>query len=643
MDLSSVSSQLNISVQELRQKAAAAGFIISAKANKIDNQLAKKVLSVLGKKTIEQPESSIKEVELGAFVKVRDFADKLGRPVTEIIKMLIQNGIMATLNEEIDFETASIIASDLGVEAKKLEDTHKHLGLGHVQEILAEEKDGELTERPPIVAVMGHVDHGKTSLLDAIRKTDVAAGESGGITQHIGAYQTKHNSKIITFLDTPGHEAFAEMRARGANVTDLIVLVVAADDGVRPQTLEVINRAKFTDTPVIVAINKIDKEGANILKVKQELSSYGLVAEEWGGKTVMVEISAKQGQGIDQLLEMILLSAEVEGFKANPTGTTVGTVIESHSEVGKGAVATVVIQNGTLKVGDIVVAGHAYGRVKAMEDEHGKRLKTAGPAEPAQIAGFSTTAQAGDVLVIAPSIDEAKRISDSRLKEERSHKLYAKTKLTGDAASKSVKLILKSDVAGSLEAIIQSLDKLKNDEVAIQLLSSGVGEVNESDVLLAQTTGATIVAFRAKTNSQAISLAKQKKVTIDDYDVIYELLEDITSAVIALFTPEYEHKTLGRGKILAIFRTDKGEMIVGGRVDEGYIAKNKAINVWRSGELQGTAKIAELQQSKVAASEVSQGNEFGIKLETSVKIKEGDVLESFDQVLKQKTLTKDGK
>ena len=645
MNLSSLSSELNISIPDLRSKARAKGFFISDRANKIDNFLAKKILEALAEPSAKTLESNAapaakKVIKLPSFIKVRDFATLLNLPVTQVIKVLITNGIMATINEEVDFETATIVAQDLGFEVEAHTDDvgQKEFGIGFLNEVLAAEKEEDLKPRPPIVAIMGHVDHGKTTLLDTIRKTNVAGGESGGITQHIGAYQVKKNGKFITFLDTPGHEAFSEMRARGANVTDLIILVVAADDGVRPQTLEVINRAKFTDTPMLVAINKVDKPDANVMRVKQELAGHGVLTEEWGGKTIAVEISAKQNQGIDTLLEMILLTAEIENFRANPNGKTIGTIIESKITQGKGATASVIVQNGTLKVGDIIVAGGAFGRIRSLEDEHGKKLKEALPSAPAQISGFSETPQAGDILQTVESLDEARSIALNAQRKHQSHRLTSKQAILGDAENKTLNLIIKTDGAGSLEAIKQSVAKLKNDEVKINILNEGVGEINESDVLLADNSKATIVAFRSKVNPKAINLAKQKKVTIDSYDVIYELLEAITSAVIKMFTPELEKVVHGKAKILAIFRTEKGQMIIGGRVEEGEIKKSSQIAIQREGVEIGKGEILDLQHSKVAAKSVLQSEEFGMKLKTSVKILEGDVLESFEEKIKPKSL-----
>ena len=636
-----------MSIQELRAKANAAGFRISPRANKIDNYLARQIKQALGSKVKEdtKPKNAVPvKIELPAFIKVRDFAELLKLPITEVIKTLIQNGVMATINEEIDFETASIIATDLGFEvASEKTEAVKEFGSGFLQEQLAANADAEKKPRAPIVAVMGHVDHGKTTLLDAIRATDVVAGESGGITQHIGAYQVKHDGKTLTFLDTPGHEAFVEMRARGANVTDLIILVVAADDSVRPQTIEVINRAKFTNTPIIVAINKIDKEAANIAKTKQELAEHGILTEDWGGKTIAVEISAKNKIGIDKLLDMVLLQAEVENYTANPAGKTLGTVIESHLSQGQGPVATVIVQNGTLKVGDIIVAGMGFGRVKSMEDEHGKKLKNAGPSTPVVIAGFSNLPEAGDILQTSDSLDEARQIGITAQKLKHSRRLSVRSKIQGNTEDKSLNLILKADVAGSLEAIGQSFNKLKNDEVQINVLNEGIGEVNENDVMLADSSKATIIAFRVKANPKALNLAKQKKVSIDNYDVIYELLEDVTSAVVELFTPEMEKLVFGRAKVLAIFRTEKTQMIIGGQVSEGELRKNKQIAVVKKddeGLWQEVARgeVLELQQGKVDTKEVTRGNEFGMKIKTSYKLQEGDIIESFEESLKHKSL-----
>lgn len=642
MDLSSLSQQLNLKEKELRQKAAEAGIRLSPRARKVDNYLARQIMDALQPKRPLQPSAprERRKIKLPAFIKVKDYVDLLKISVSDVIKTLLKNGVMANINEEIDFETAAIVAEELGfdVEEEKSQNSSE-LGQSSLQEMLSKEDPNNLKPRPPIVAVMGHVDHGKTSLLDYIRKTNVVSGEAGAITQHIGAYQVKKNGKFITFLDTPGHEAFSEMRARGANVTDLIVLVVAADDGVKPQTIEVINRAKFTNTPLIVAINKIDKEGANLQRAKQELAEHGVLTEDWGGKVAAVPISAKTGQGVDDLLEMILLTAEVEDFKANPDGITLGTVIEAHLSKGKGPVATVIIQNGNLKVGDIVAIGGAYGRVRQLEDEYGKKIKEAVPSTPAQLSGLSDVPQVGDILRKIESLEEAKNLAFNIQRKERLRRINRNQNISVDAKNKTLNLILKTDVGGSLEAIKKSFEVLKNDEVKINIISEGVGEISETDVNLAASSKSTIIGFNTKANVKAINLAKQQSVPIDIYDIIYELIEDVTTAVVKMLSPELIVTVLGKAKILKIFMTDKKEMIIGGKVEDGLIRKNSKINIIRDKVVLGQGEIVELQQSKIAAKEVNAGNEFGMKIKSSVKIQEGDVLESVEEKLKAKQLS----
>lgn len=638
MDLSSLSKQLNINEKDLRQKANAAGIFISPKARKIDNYVAKQVFEALQPKPkfVDIKDKVPKKVKLPAFLKVKDYIDILGLSTSDVIKALLKNGVMANINEEIDYDTAAIVAEELGFEAEEAQAESQELGASSLQEMLKTESDTELKHRPPIVAVMGHVDHGKTSLLDYIRKTNVVSGEAGAITQHIGAYQVKKNGKYITFLDTPGHEAFSEMRSRGANVTDLIVLVVAADDGVKPQTIEVINRARFTNTPLIVAVNKIDKEGANVMRVKQELAEQGVLTEDWGGKTAAVPLSAKSGEGIDDLLEMILLTAEVEDFKANPNGKTLGTVIESHLSQGKGPVATVIVQNGCLKVGDIVTIGAAFGRIRAMEDENGKKLKEAPPSTPALISGLSAVPQAGDVMRTTETLEEAKDSAFQIQRKERVRRINQNQRIKGDEDSKTLNLVIKADVAGSLEAIKQSLEKLKNDEVTINIISEGVGEISENDVTLAGTSKSTVIGFNTKPNAKAINLAKQQKVVIDLYDVIYELIEDVTTAVVKMLSPELIKTSHGKAKILKIFMTEKKEMIIGGKVEEGMLTKAGDIAIIRDGEEVGRGEILDLQQNKVSVKEVNAPSEFGMKVKTHSKVMEGDIIECFEEKLKAK-------
>lgn len=643
MHLASLSSQLNISIQELRAKAAVAGIRIPPRASKVDHAVAEQLLNLLSKNSEARASKQVgpkapTQIKLSAVVTVRELADALRQPVTAVIKKLVQNGVLATINESLDFDTAAIIAHEFGVEAESSSSAPVRPGVGHVKEVLAGENQAVLKTRPPVVAVMGHVDHGKTTLLDAIRSSEVAGSESGGITQHIGAYSVKHKGRPITFLDTPGHEAFAAMRARGASVTDMIVLVVAADDGVRPQTVEVINRAKFAQIPLVVAINKVDAPGANIQRVLQELATAGVLVESWGGETLVAEISARNKQGIDQLLDFVLLQADILELGANPQGQMVATVIESQSLTGQGAVATVIVQNGTLKVGDAVFAGATAGKVKNLLDDKGHKLSQVLPGFPALVVGLSDKAEAGDVMCAGESVDAVKRQAELIRKHEHSRRLQSKAVLKTDDTEKKLALIIKADVAGSLEAVEQALAQIKTDEVTVEIVQSGVGDVSDSEVLMASNAKASILAFRAKTSPTAAILARQKGVVIDQYDVIYELLADVTDAVLKMCTPEYERVITGRLKILQIFRTDKDEQIVGGRVTDGEVASNLPLLVVREGQELGQVKILELQEQKTSSSRVGVGHECGMKLSGQVKLKVGDEVQNFTETLKKKIL-----
>lgn len=645
MNISTLSQQLNMSVQELRSKMAELGFKVSPKQRKIDNSVAKEVLEKIKPQTpvAETPDADSKKLAIPPHVIVKDLASKMKLPVVDVIKALIKNGVMAAMNEEIDFDTASVVASDFGFEAEVEATGGKNvLTSGYVAEVIAKEQADESTasqfvERPPIVAVMGHVDHGKTTLLDTLRKTNVAAGEAGAITQHIGAYQVYHKGKVITFLDTPGHEAFTQMRARGANVTDIIILVVAADDGVKPQTIEVINRARLANVPMIVAISKIDKPDATPDRVKQQLSENGVLIEEWGGKVPAVPFSARTGKSLDELLDMALLVAEVENFKANPKGAVVGTVIESHVAKGQGSVATVIVQNGTLKVGDLIVAGQAFGKIRSLESPSGEKIRQAGPGDPAMVQGLSELPQAGDIFQTVETLDEAR----SQAREFANHLRDRRLLREGiKATGKTLNLILKADVQGSLEAIVQALEELKSrtSEVQLNIIDQSVGEIAETDVLRAESAGATIVAFNTKPTAAANSLAKAKKVPVDIYNIIYELIEDVTKALVAMLSPEVIRTVLGTAKILAVFRTDGYKQIIGGKVEEGKITANSLFRVLRQGEEVATGKIEELQRNKQSANVVESGQEFGLRIETTGKVAEGDVLEIYTEEVKARKL-----
>ncbi|MEJ0021699.1 MAG: translation initiation factor IF-2 [Candidatus Doudnabacteria bacterium] len=532
------------------------------------------------------------------------------------------------------------MASDLGFNVSETQETTTRLGLGYVADEVKKEqaeKPAEFITRPPIVAIMGHVDHGKTTLLDMIRSTKVVDTESGGITQHIGAYQVNRNGKLITFLDTPGHEAFAAMRARGANVTDIIVLVVAADDGVKPQTIEVINRAKLTATPMIVAINKVDRPDANVERVKKELADYGVLVEEWAGTTPVAKISALSGAGVDDLLDLILLQSEVLDLKANPSGAALGTVIESHLSRTLGSIATILVQNGTLNLSDFVAVGRAYGKIRSMTDPKGAKVKSAGPSSAVLITGLSDVPSAGDVLKTYTTADEAKAYAESIIKSERAKKMAVSKKklnLTG----KDLNLIIKVDVLGSLEAINEALNKLKNTEVKLNILEEGAGEITENDVLRAAAANAVIIGFHTRLNVQAAKLAQAKNVVVQQYDIIYELIEDLTRQVVEMLTPEVLRTDLGRAKVLAIFRTEKDKMIIGGNVAEGKIKDGAEFEIKRGDEMVGKGQVLELQQNKIKTREVLHGSEFGSSVKTSNKIEAGDVLVMFEETIRKKTL-----
>ena len=638
MNIASLSQELNISVTELRRRMSEAGFRISARARKVDNVLAREILDKLKPKPkITGPATSaVKTITIPSVISVRDFAVSLGLPASAVIKSLITNGVMASLNEQIDYDAAAVVAHELGFIAEQAREGAS--GAETVADVLARQNSENLKPRPPIVAVMGHVDHGKTKLLDTIRSTNVIDTEAGAITQHIGAYRVLYKEKWITFLDTPGHEAFAAMRARGANVTDIIILVVAADDGVKQQTLEVINRAKLTKTPMIVAVNKIDKAEANPELVKKQLAEAGVAPEEWGGNTIFVPISAKQNLGVDKLLDMILLTAEVAEFKADPSGEIVGTVIESRLSKTQGPTASVIIQSGTLAVGSIVSVGAGYGRVRILHDEHRRNLKTAGPSTPVRISGLSEVPGVGDLLRVYPDLRTAEAVARQALLSRKAKHLAAKSGIAADVENQQLNLIIKADMQGSLEAITQELNKLENKDVKIKIISAGVGDINESDVLNAESAHANIVGFHNNVSPAAARLVKQKKVNIAVYDIIYELTEEVTQAILKMVLPEVEILVVGRAKILAVFMTEKNETIVGGVVTEGEIARDRKVAIERGEGKIGEGKIEELQHNKLPIPKVKKGEEFGVKISTKAKLAKGDYIAVQEERIKEKKL-----
>ena len=500
-----------------------------------------------------------------------------------------------------------------------------------------EDKEEDLVPRPPVVVVMGHVDHGKTSLLDAIRDTNVISTEAGGITQHIGAYSVKLNDRIITFLDTPGHEAFTTMRARGAMVTDVAILVVAADDGIMPQTVEAINHAKAAGVQIVVAINKIDKDGANPAMVKQALTEYGLVPEEWGGDTVVVEVSAKKRINIDGLLEMVLLVADMQELKANPNRSAKGTVIEARVDKGRGPVATVLVQNGTLHVGDIVIAGTAVGHVRAMVNDKGRRVKAAGPSTPVEIQGLSEAPSGGDQLVVVDNEKLAREVAEQRRQEQQEDKFNAVTKVSLDnlfsqidaGKMKELDVIIKADVQGSVEAVKQSLEKLSNDEVRVRAIHGGVGAINESDVMLADASNAIIIGFNVRPDAGALRFAAQKEVDIRLYRVIYQAIEEMEAAMKGMLEPEYKEKVLGYAEVRQTFKVSSVGTIAGCYVTQGKIVRNAEIRLVRDGIIIHEGRIDSLKRFKDDAKEVAENFECGIGIENFNDIKEGDTIECF--------------
>ncbi|MDK2815165.1 MAG: translation initiation factor [Thermoanaerobacter sp.] len=583
--------------------------------------------------TEEKEEDEIKIITIPEFLTVKELAEKMKVNPTEIIKKLIAKGIMVTVNQQIDFENAAKIAEEYGflVDKEEVKDELEML----LEETPDDEKD--LQPRPPIVTVMGHVDHGKTSLLDAIRNTNVTMKEMGGITQHIGASVVEINDKKIVFLDTPGHEAFTAMRARGASITDIVVLVVAADDGVMPQTVEAINHVKAANVPMIVAINKIDLPTANPDRVKTELSELGLVPEEWGGNTICVPVSAKKNIGIDNLLEMILLVAEMEDLKANPNKPARGTIIEAKLEKGKGPVATVIVQNGTLQIGDAILAGTVYGKVRAMFDDKGRRIKKAGPSMPVEVLGFSEVPEAGDKLIVVEEEKKARELAERRKELQKEMELKRKQKVSledlfsqiQEGSVKELNIIIKADVQGSVEALKKSIEDLSNEEVRIKVIHGAVGAITETDVMLASASNAIIIGFNVRPETNAKNLAEKEKVDIKLYRIIYEAIEDIKAAMKGLLEPKYKEVELGRAEVRAVFRVPGVGNVAGCYVLSGKILRNADIRVVRDGIVVYEGKIASLKRFKDDVREVQQGFECGIGIDRFNDIKEGDIIEAY--------------
>ena len=648
MNITELARILKIPVQELRDKLPRLGFDIGQKAIKVDNKTAQRIIRewpVLIKQleAKEQAEKSQiataavgaaekREIKIPNFITIRNFSSLTGEPVNEVLAELMKNGIFSSLNEKIDFDTAAIIGADLGLNIVAADAGAAELATAEtdiLKQILSQENEADLKPRPPIIVVMGHVDHGKTKLLDAIRKTDVVAGEAGGITQHIGAYQIKHNGQAITFIDTPGHEAFTAMRNRGARIADIAILVVAADGGVKPQTVEAFRIIEAAKIPFVVAINKIDKPEANLELVKRELGEQlNIIPEDWGGQIVCLPISAKNNTGISELLDLLLLTAAMEekNIKANPATTATGTIIESHLDRGQGPVATVLIQNGTLRVGDpLSFNGIDYGKVRAMADHLGKNVAAAGPSLPVKIIGLKTAPAIGDIM----QVGQGERVKIRKMAKPADETIKPSEEKKESAGGKSINLIIKSDVLGSGEAIEESLAKIETPEIKINILSKGLGNITEGDITRAEATSAKIFGFNVQVTPLAAKLAREKNVEIKSYKIIYELISDVKARVDGLIEQELERVDLGRLKVLALFRTEKNNQIIGGRVLDGRVEAGSLIEVLRDKQIIAQGKLIKLQIAKQDVSVVEVNQECGISYEGKPVIQVDDILQIY--------------
>lgn len=627
-----LAEELRISSEDLMNKLAAYDIEVSSEEDVLEGEDFELAYEMI-KEEVRAERGNV--IAISGKITVQDLANEMDKTVSEVIKELMMMGTMATINQEISFEIASLVASKFGFELTTVDDAETEDEIEKLMEI-EEDKEEDLKPRPPVVTVMGHVDHGKTSLLDAIRKTNVTRGEAGGITQHIGASEVKVNGQKIVFLDTPGHEAFTSMRARGAQVTDIAILVVAADDGIMPQTVEAINHAKAAEVPLIVAINKIDKEGANPDRVKQELSEHGLLVEDWGGDVIAVPVSAKKNIGIDQLLEMVLLVAEMEELKANPDKRAVGTVIEAQLDKGRGPVATVLVQGGTLNVGDPIVAGVASGKVRAMINSKGKRVKVAGPSTAVEILGLSDVPQGGDQFVEVTSDKVARSIAEKRQQQQREEMLKSSQRLSLDDlfnqmndGLKELNIVIKADVQGSVQAVKQSLERLSNDEVQVKAIHGGVGAITETDVLLAAASNAIIIGFNVRPVVGAESLAEKENVDMRTYTIIYKAIEDIQAAMCGMLDPDIIDEDTGKAEIRETYKISGVGTVAGCYVTSGKIYRNSKARIVRDGIIVHECELAALRRFKDDVKEVAEGYECGMSFVNYNDIKEGDIVEAY--------------
>lgn len=646
MNITELARTLRISPQELRDMLPELGFSIGQKAIKVDNNTAKKIMrnwpalrreweqkkmAETIKKQDEVLPKEIKKISVPRTLTVRNYAELAGIPVNRVLAELMKNGVFTSINEKIDHDTAAIIGENLNLDVS-LADTapEEESENTKLTEILDKEDEDDLVERPPVIVVMGHVDHGKTKLLDSIRKSDVVAGEAGGITQHIGAYQVSRKDHLLTFIDTPGHEAFTAMRSRGAKIADIAILVVAADDGVKQQTIEAYRIIEAAKIPFIVAINKVDKETADINRVKQELSTkLNITPEDWGGKTICVPISALQGTGIEELLDMVLLVSETESgeLKANPNADASGTVIESNMDKGAGPLATILVQNGTLRIGDQLCFNNIiYGKVKALKNYRGEDVDMVEPSSPAKVVGLKISPTVGDVL----SVGEGQRLKIRKIKSSVKEPDIISSNQDEDSENKipAINLVIKADYLGSSEAIEESLLKLSNDKVKVRIIQKGLGYITEGDVKRAEDAGAKILGFNVKMSPQVEDLVRERQVIVQIFSIIYDLIEYVKEDMKLLIKPEIRRVDLGRLKVLAIFRTDSNSQIVGGKVLDGELRNESLLEVWRGDTLISEGKLARLQAGKQDVSYVERDNEAGIRYEGKPLIEVGDILVS---------------
>jgi translation initiation factor IF-2 len=662
MNVTELARQLKVTTTELFDKLPGMGFDIGRRAIKVDDQIANKIIAawkraskddrersriaeIRGEGQVEEAEPEevvILDVMIPSVITVRELSQRTNVPVNKILTTLMKNGVLTSMNERIDFDTASIIGEELGFKAIADTDNTAQNAVQDGQQVLHDalaEDSLKSFQRPPIVVVMGHVDHGKTKILDAIRTTDIVSGESGGITQHIGAYQIHKNDRLITFIDTPGHEAFTAMRSRGARVADVAILVVAADDGVQPQTKEAIKIIQDAKLPFLVAINKIDKPEANIEKTKQDLASLNLLPADWGGQVTCVPVSAKEGTGINDLLETILLLADMQPdvLAVDATRNAIGTIVESHIDKGEGPVATLLVQTGTLRIGDVVaVAGSYYGKIRALKDYLGNNVNQALPGMPVKLLGLKLAPEVGNIMEVSADPKSLSRdIKKQRTQQEQNVSITQSSSSDAGDDKAVINLMIKADVLGSVEAIIESLAKLDTGEVNLRIVSKGLGTITEADVLKAEATQAVLIGFHVKPTAVAASLARDKKVTIKYFEVIYHLIEDIESQLKLLVRTEAVRTLIGKLEVLKVFRHDAGSTILGGRVVDGYLTASDTVIVVRGEEALASGKVNRIESGKQVTEKVNAGQECGLSFVGKVVVEEGDILEFYQESSKK--------